>query len=150
MSDTKPRNIWQQFADKALRLRSSMLLLENYPELESMVEALRDIDSSEGADKSLLIALLKSSGSKRDELLADLIGRYDLVKSTRKGAHRRPAYIMSDIDLLLAQANSDVDDLRAEGLTIPQAIERAAQARGVTAGQLTEFRAGRRRSLRKR
>jgi hypothetical protein len=145
MPNTKPRNVWQQFAES---FRSSMLLIENHPELESLVEALHQVDSH--GDKSLLIQLLKSSGCKRDELLADLFERYDLVKPKRRGAPRRPAYIMSDTDLKLARANGDVDRLKAKGLKTPQAVEQAAQEHGVTVSQLTEFRAGRRRSLRKR
>jgi hypothetical protein len=148
----KPRNIYQQLGDETLRLRSSMLLLEKYPELETLIEALHDIDGSEGADKTKLIELLKSTGSMRDVLLADLIGRYDLVKPKRKGAHRRQAYIMSDTDLLLAQANAEVDIIRqkAKGWTISESIDLAASLHGVKATQLMEFHAGRRRSLRKR
>ena len=126
-----------------------MLLLEVHPELEPLVDALRDVDESEGANKAALVKLLKSTGDTRDALLADLIDRYDLAKKTGRGRPRRPAYVMSDDDLNLAQANGMVTKLVSPDCSLDEALERAAAKYGTTAGKLSEFRMGRRRSVRR-
>jgi len=146
------RNPYQQFGQDtkrdAQRLRSSLLLLEAYPELETMVEALHAIDN--GGDKAPLVELLKSSGSMRDALLADLIDRHDLEKKKGRGRPPRPAYIMSDEDLNFSRANAYVDDqlLDDPNLSLDERIDRAAEKFGTTRIKLVEFRDGRRRSLR--
>ena len=147
------KNPYQAFGQDtkkdAQRLRSSLLLLEKYPELETLVEALYAIDN--GGDKAPLITLLKSTGSMRDALLADLLDRHDLEKKKGRGRRKRPDYVMPDDDLVLSQANAMVDDLAVEDprLSLDQRIDRAAEKFGITTrSKLVEFRTGRRRSLR--
>jgi len=150
----QPLNVYQQFAAEMHRGRSSLLLEEAYPELQRLVEALRDIDDSAGIDKAALIDELNATGSKRDELLANLLERFDLVKKKGRGAPQRPAYVMSDIDLALAKGNAAVDELLLgdDRLTLEQAFDYVAWDTGgvFSANQLKEFRPGRRRSVRKR
>ena len=140
-------DLFEAYAEGALRLRSSLLLLEKYPELTVWVEALRDIDDSNGTDKASLVELLKSTGDKRDALLADLIDRYDFAK--KKSRPRRPAYVMTNEDLELSAANADIEDLRAQDWTLTDAIKHVAARRGIKISQLEDFHANRRRSTRK-
>jgi hypothetical protein len=145
------RNVYQRFGDEARRDQSSMLLFDAYPELTSLIEALRRVDESKGTDKAALIRVLRSTGSMRNKLLADLFERYDLVRPKRRCPPVRPAYVMSDEELLLAKANGDVDRLmEEEELSIHEAIAQAALKHGVRRNQLRDFRAGRSRSVRKR
>jgi hypothetical protein len=146
-------NPYQQFGAEMRRGRSSLLLEEAHPELQRLVEALRDIDDSAGTDKAALIDELRTTGHLRGELLADLLERYELVKRKGKGAPRRPAYVMTDIDLSLAKGNAAIDMLLLgdDPLTLGQALDYVAWDMGVfTASQLGDFRTGRRRSVRKR
>jgi hypothetical protein len=143
-------NPFQQFGAKMRRGRSSLLLEEAHPELQRLVEALRDIDDSAGTDKASLIDVIKTTGGMNNKLLADLLERCDLVlKKKGKGAPRRPAYVTtSDVDLLLSQAEALLCELLAENWTLDAAIKHAVKVYGVTQNQLVDFHAGRTRSLR--
>jgi hypothetical protein len=141
-----PSNPYRAFGQDTQRLRSSMLLIEKYPELEALVEALHAIDN--GGDKAPLIELLKSTGSLRDALLADLLDRHDLAKKKGRGRPKRPDYVMPDDDLRLSQANAAVDDLVSPDCCLDEALDHAAEKYGTTKKKLIDFRTGRRRSLR--
>ena len=158
---------------------SLMILSEfddNNSRIMDWVEAINAIDKSNGTNKVPLVELLKSTGEKRDELIADWIDRYDHVRT--KGRPRLPIYNMSDDEKLLHSASHAVKVLQHTGYSRTDAVTRVAAdfankavdslvhvdgfllrdaVKRVFAGQdiiteskLADFSAGRRRSMRKK
>jgi hypothetical protein len=78
--------------------------------------------------------------------------RHDLKKPIRRGAPRKPSYVMSETDVTLSAAAGAVDKLRKKNkaMSLNEAVIEIARQRNIPASKLTEHYAGRRRSLRKR
>jgi hypothetical protein len=139
-------------------LLSGLILfdLDHNPRLEVWIAAIHAIDASGGTNTAPLIELLKSSRGEsdqgllrmRDQLLADLLGRYNLGKPRHRA--RLPAYMMTDADIALASANAVVEELRAGGLSVADSVTRVAEERKMSRSQLADYRDGRRRSIRKK
>jgi hypothetical protein len=129
---------------------SSMILfdIDNNPHLDRWIAAIYAVDASNGADKSPLVRMLKSTRDQRDMLLADLIERWVFVKP--KSRPRRPAYMMSEDDIILAEANGAVMDMVENGMKVADAKTLVCKERDISRRKLEDFRAGRRRSMRKK
>ena len=148
--------------------------------LDHLVNAIHALDQYRvrrpQPDKKPLIELLRSRGTTlaENELVADLIDRHILPK---RGRPRRPVYVITDEDQLLNTACSEVEDLRAAGfsradaitrvsadfdnyaiyrlvqidkLSLRSAAKRVAERNFITEARLADFKAGRRRSRRKK
>jgi hypothetical protein len=99
-------------------------------------------------DKAPLVEMLKSTRDQRDRLLADLIERWVFVKP--RSRPRRPAYLMSDDDIALAAANGAVITMVENGMKVADAVTLVSKERNISRSKLEDFRAGRRRSTRKK
>ena len=146
----EPPDPFEEYGKSARYNLSSMILfdLDNNPRLEDWIAAIYAIDVSNGANKAGLVELLNSTRDQRDMLLADLIDRWDLVKPRNRP--RRPAYMMSDDDIALSSACGAIEGLREEGLSLNDAITRVTKERNISRSKLEDFRARRRRSVRKK
>jgi hypothetical protein len=183
----KPREIaalveldgFDEYADSWPGNLSVMILSEfddHNSRIMEWVDAIYASDKSDGANNAPLVELLKSTGMKRDLLIADWIDRYNHEKP--KGRPRLPIYNMTDDDKVLHSASNAVKELRAEGLSTADAtarvaadfdnaeVDRLVHADGlplrdavkrvfagrdiITESKLADFSAGRRRSMRKK
>jgi hypothetical protein len=97
---------------------------DNNSRIMDWVDAIYACDKTDGADKHRLVELLKSTGEKRDLLIADWIERYDHVK--KPGRPPLPIYTMSDDDKVLHNVRCLVKELRDVGFSSTNAFARVA------------------------
>jgi len=75
-------------------------------------------------DKRPLVALLRKSKQPRDQQMADLLERYDLVR--KRGGQRTPAYNRSKVEIKIDLALLYLRKLRRQGVPKKEAITEAA------------------------
>jgi hypothetical protein len=173
---TEPLDPYEEYGNSSPSNLSVMILSEfddNNSRIMDWVDAIYACDKTDGADKHRLVELLKSTGEKRDLLIADWIERYDHVK--KPGRPPLPIYTMSDDDKVLHNvrclvkelrdvgfsstdafarvaadfANDAVDTLvHVDGWSLRDAVKRVFARDFITEEKLADFNAGRRRSMR--
>jgi hypothetical protein len=112
------------------------------PRIERWLDAFHAAD---GGDKSALVRLLKSGHPIPDVIgphIGDLIERWDLVPPAHR--MRTPSYRLTDDDIEMIAACSDVDDLVSAGKPLSAALDKIAARRGLPISKLREFHSKRR------
>jgi hypothetical protein len=122
---TEPLDPYEEYGNSSPGDLSLMILSEfddNNSPVMDWVDAIYACDKTDGADKHRLVELLKSTGEKRDLLIADWIERYDHVKKT--GRPRLPIYNMTEGDKALHNVSYLVKELRTKGFSRTDAFAR--------------------------
>jgi hypothetical protein len=117
------------------------------PVIERWLDA---FDAFENADKSKLVALMKSGTPLPNILvphIGDLLDRWTISRPNHR--MRIPSYRMTDDDLKMNRANCEVDDLLEAGKSLADALAEAAAPDGIEISVLREYRAKRRSSERR-
>jgi hypothetical protein len=172
----EPLDPYEEYGNSSPGNLSVMILSEfddHNSRIMEWVDAIFASDRSDGVNKEPLVELLKSTGEKRDLLIADWIERYDHVK--KPGRPRLPIYNMTDDDKVLHNVSCLVKDLRdvgfsstdafarvaadfindavdslvhVDGWSLRDAVKRVFARDIITEEKLADFNAGRRRSMR--
>jgi hypothetical protein len=139
-----PGKIFVPVRDRASWLDNDQLEL-----MGPLIEALEQLDKR--GDKAPLVALLKSDRELPPDgraFLADLIERYEL----RRPAHRQraPAYDRTPAESRLAQAKESVQAYRTSGMSVKDALAKAAKEHSIGENTLVNSWSGRRGSSRRK
>jgi hypothetical protein len=113
--------------------------------LDDWVTALEAIDKH--GDKKPLLALLKSERDLPQRArfyIADLLDRYRLKK--KQGRQPTPAYNVTDIEAMLLMGNMRAHEYVAAGMSVKNALAKAAKELSLDENMLAEHYAGRRGS----
>jgi hypothetical protein len=139
-------NAFQQFAIEVKAVRRDREIMFDLEYLNDADELFTDtctnqwfdaLDAFESGDKSRLVKLMKSFYPIPKNMrphIGDMLDRWDFVKP--KHRMRVPSHRMTDDEIDLYQAVSEVDDLLEAGKSAAEALDEVAKRRGLSVKKL--------------